>query len=486
MTNQQLTAMTPPPPPPLPQRKNYDGLVNVASGLGTAKSKRSKNTFQYDMLNTWQQLDAAYQTNWIAQKIVDIPAEDATREWRRIKSDGAEDVVALENALDVQCKVQEALSWARLYGGAGILMVTDQDLEKPLRPELIKKGSLEQLIVFDRWDLSAGVLNTIDVLSPNYMQPEYYTLRGGTQRIHWTHLVRFYGKKLPRRWMERTQGWGDSILRKCIDDVADTVAAKDGIAELMQEANVDVIKNEGLADDLASDQDDAIIKRYETFSQMKSVVNMALLDGDETMERQTLNLSGVAPIIEQFMTWISASADIPVTRMFGTSAKGMNATGEGDDRNYNNSIRATQTSHLTGPMRYLDEVLVRSALGNMPESYSFEWNPLQQINALESAQAEHLRAQKNTMYLDGNIVQRSQVMRELQASEEYQFDEDKLDELEELEDGNLFEELPNPGEELDIPPTTPAANDPAAFADAYCALMGAGMNHDSIMIRLAA
>lgn len=479
MTNAIQTA-TPPPPPP---RSNYDGLVNVASGLGTAKSKRSKNTFQYDMLNSWHQLDAAYQTNWIAQKIVDIPAEDATREWRRIKCDGAEDVVAAENEFDVQCKVQEAMAWARLYGGSGILMVTDQDLEKPLNVERIRKGSLKQLLVFDRWDLSAGVINTLDVLSPNYMRPEYYTLRNGSQRIHWTHIVRFYGKKLPRRWQERTQGWGDSVLRKCIDDVADTVAAKDGIAELMQEANVDVIKNEGLADDLASDQDDAIIKRYETFSQMKSVVNMALLDGDESMDRQTLNLSGVAPIIEQFITWISAAADIPVTRMFGTSAKGMNATGEGDNRNYNNSIRSAQARELTGPMRYLDEVLVRSATGGMPENYTFEWNPLQQIDQLETAQAQHLVAQTHAMYLDHNIVQRSQVMRELQAGEEYQFNEEELDELEEMEDGNLFEELPEPGI---IPEEKEAANDPAAFADAYCALLDAGLGHDAIILRLAA
>ena len=36
----------------------------------------------------------------------------------------------------------------------------------------------------------------------------------------------------------------------------------DGIAELMQEANIDVITRQGLSDELASDQDDAITNRY--------------------------------------------------------------------------------------------------------------------------------------------------------------------------------------------------------------------------------
>ena len=168
-----------------------------------------------------------------------------------------------------------------------------------------------------------------------------------------------------------------------------------------------------------------------------------------------LNLSGVAPIIEQFITWISGAADIPVTRMFGTSAKGMNATGEGDDKNYNNSIRAQQTSYLHEPMRILDEVLVRSALGSFPENYDYVWNPLALPNDLEHAQAEKLRADKHSLYLAEGIVQKSQVMRELQANEEYQYDDDELEELEELEEGNMFEEMPS------------AEDDPMRYAEEY-------------------
>jgi phage-related protein (TIGR01555 family) len=246
--------------------------------------------------------------------------------------------------------------------------------------------------------------------------------------------------------MAQTQGWGDSVLRKCIEDITDMVAAKNGIAELMQEANVNTITREGLTDELASDQDQNIINRYTLFRMMISNFQMALLDGDEKLDRQTLNLSGVAPVIEQFMTWISGAADIPVTRMFGTSAKGMNATGEGDDKNYNNSIRAQQRSYLDEPMRTIDEVMVRSALGYWPEDYSYVWNPLSVPNDLEHSQAEHLRSQKNIAYLDAGIVQKSQVMRELQAAEEYQYDEDAIDELEEMEDGNMFD-VPVDGEE---------------------------------------
>ncbi|MCC3658126.1 DUF1073 domain-containing protein, partial [Staphylococcus haemolyticus] len=297
----------------------------------------------------------------------------------------------------IAANVQEAVTWARLYGGGGILMLTGQDLSKPLDVRRIRKGDLKRCIVFDRHDMSPLTLNTWDILAPNYMMPEYYTITGGGQQIHWTHFARFSGKRLPRRQMVQTQGWGDSELRVCLDDIMDMVASKDGIAELMQEANVDVVKREGLSDELASDQDDAIVSRYTLFSQMKSLVQMALLDGDESYERKTLDLGGVAPVLETFMTWISGAADIPVTRLFGTSAKGLNATGEGDMNNYNNSIRSKQLTQVDPGLRQLDEVLVRSALGYWPDDFNYVWNPLAQANELQIAKAAKTRADKDML-----------------------------------------------------------------------------------------
>lgn len=424
-------------------KQSIDGLVNVVSGLGTNKAKRSHNQWAIEGFNNWANLDAAYQSNWIARQVVDVPARDMTRQWRRIKAANAEEITAEEQRLCLPVVVEEALSWSGLYGGAGILMITDQDLSKPLNINAIKKGSLKRLLVFDRFDLTAQTLNMTDVLADNYLQPNFYTITGGQQTIHWTHVARFNGERIPRRQMIQTQGWGDSVLRKCLADISDMVASKDGIAELMQEANIDVITREGLNDELASDQDEAIMERYELFSQMKSVINMALLDGDETLTRETLNLSGVAPIIEQFMTWISGAARIPVTKLFGTSAKGLNATGDGDMKNYYDDIRAFQVSRVGIPLRVLDEVMVRSATGSFPTDFDYVWNPLEQPNEVEQSQAELLQAQKNVLYLAEGIIQKSQIMRELQTNEEYQFDDDEINELEEMEEGNLFEELPD-------------------------------------------
>lgn len=458
-----------------PKHVTADGLVNVVSGLGTAKSKRSHNFFSYATLQDWQQLDAAYQTNWLARAIVDIPAEDMCREWRIIKSKDADIIRIEEDRLMLPMAVQEAATWGNLYGGGGILMLTGQDLSKPLNINRIRKGDLQRLVVFDRYDMSAMTLNTWDVLQPNYLAPEFYTITGGGQQIHWSHFARFNGTRLPRRQMLQTQGWGDSELRKCLDDIMDMVASKDGIAELMQEANVDVVKREGLSDELASDQDTAIINRYTLFSQMKSVVQMALLDGDETYDRKTLDLGGVAPVLEVFLTWITGASGIPMTRLFGVQSKGMGDSGKGDMNNYNNSIRSKQLTRLDPGLRTLDEVLVRSALGYWPEDYNYVWAPLAQPNEAEIAAAAKTRMETNLGYLAEGIIRPSQIQRNLQSSEEYQFTDGDIEAQEAAE----VDVIVRPGDESEETQQTDA------FWTQYSKLTADGLSHDEVMEKLA-
>lgn len=421
----------------LKPRPTNDGLQNVVSGLGMGKGKRDHNRFVYDSLFGYPELEAAYQTNWIARQIVDVPADDMTREWRTIKCKEADAIRQEEDRLSVQYSVNEALSWSRLYGGAVVLPMTNQDLEKPFRPDLIKRGEVQRLLVFDRWDLIPHSINTWDVLAENYLQPEFYTLYQGSQKIHWSHFIKFVGAKLPRRQRVLLQGWGDSELRKCLEDIKDTVSAKGGIAELMQSANVDVITREGLTEDLTTDQEAKIIQRYTLFDQMKSIINTALLDSDEKLDRLTLNMSGIAPVLDTFMVWISGAADIPVTRLFGQSAAGMNATGEGDLKNYYDGIRSRQNSQLDRPMAKLDAIMVRSALGAMPDDYNYDWNRLYQPNRKEQAEARKIEAETDVILLDAGVTGRSHVMRRLEAEEVYQYEDGVIDKIEASEDLTL-------------------------------------------------
>lgn len=408
----------------------YDGLVNFNTGLGTASSKRANNKYVYSNFINYAELDVAYREDWLARQIVDVPAQDALREGRRFVCADAEEISKVEEMLNVMGQVQECYSWSRLYGGSIIIMITNQDLEQPLNVNRIRKGNLRKLLVFERFELSTPIVNVTNPLADNYLEPEFYQIMGGSQRIHHSHVIRFEGERLPRRIRFHEQGWGDSILRKVMDDLLDVVSAKGGVAELIQEANVDTITRENLANELAGDEEQAILNRFKVFREMKSNHRLSLLDGQEQYERKSISFSGVAEVLNELRIWISGAADIPVTRLFGESAKGLSATGEGDLNNYHDSIRSKQTKDLTPKMRQLDEVLVRSALGFFPDDCEFEWNPLTQLSGEEIARQGLANAQTDRIYLDDNIITEAHIARRLQQESVYGITDQDIEELE--------------------------------------------------------
>ena len=396
-----------------------DGLKNLVSGLGTGNDKRTHNKFVFS--NSWldfNQLEAAYTENWLARQAVDVPVADALREWRTFQCEESKAIRLEEKRLDVVGKYREARQWARLYGGSVILMITDQDLTQPLNVEAIKKGGLKRLVVLDRWEIQPQLLNFTDPLQENYLMPEYYNVRGGNYGIHYSHIIRCDGEYLPRRIRAFNEGWGDSRLRQALDDLKDLVATRSGIATMVQESNVDVVSREGLAEELASDEEGNIIKRFALSGQMKSLVNMLLLDGSETYERKTLSFSGLEGVFDKLMIWISGAFDIPMTRLFGRSAAGMSATGEGDMNNYYDSLAGAQETIYRPELEKLDEVLIRSAVGRIPDDCEWTWNPLYQASGVEMAQQDLANAQTDQIHMEHGL-KKSHVLMRLQGEGKY-------------------------------------------------------------------
>lgn len=451
-----------------PPKMTHDGLQNVVANLGTNSDKRTANRFGYSANNfDFAQLEAAYQSNWIARQIVNVPVDDGTREWREFKCDGAAEIEKEEKRLGVPKEYKLARYWSRLYGGAVILMLTDQPLDQPLDPAKVKKGGLKRLVVLDRWEIQPQLINYHNPVAPDYLTPEWYTVRSSQgQWIHSSHVVRVDGEELPRRLREINESWGDSTLRKVLEDLQDVVATKGGVATMVMESTVDVITREGLSAELASGEETNVIQRYAMAGRMKSLVNQLLLDGSETYERKELSFSGLGDILDKFMVWISGAAEIPVTRLFGRSAAGMNATGEGDQNNYYDAVAGMQESQFRPDLEKLDEVLVRSALGYIPDDCMWEWRPLYQESGTELAQQELARAQAEDMRLQQGVVRRSHVMERLRQEGTYAIEADDIEQVrkdEEAEINGAFD--PQPGDPDPNAPGTASPDEPEGEPD---------------------
>jgi phage-related protein (TIGR01555 family) len=385
-----------------------DSLYNLISGLGTSKDKSSFATYFFSPL-TQEQLEAAYRSDWISRKIVDIPAQDSTREWRAWQAENAqiEALEELEEALQIRARVLDALTMARLYGGAAIILGVDQGApEEPLNVDAVGKGALKFVHVLSRYELSIGPLQ-LDVTSPWYREPMYYEARvsqTAQARVHPSRVVRVLGSPLLGQLALGESGWGDSVLQAVNDAVQNCGTVSGSIAAMMQEAKVDIISVPGLTENISTQEyRDRLTDRFQYANTAKSVINTLVLDKDETWNRVQTSFAGMHDLSRAFLAMAAGAADIPATRMLGEAPRGMNSTGISDIRNYYDKIASDQETKLSPMLIRLDEVIIRSALGVRDPDIHYEWNSLWQMD--DSQKAEIALNKAKTYQIDVTSAQ---------------------------------------------------------------------------------
>lgn len=385
-----------------------DGLVNLVSGMGTGRDKASAATYQISKIT---ELDAlsAYKSSSLARRVIDMPAEDACREWREwgAESDVAGDIEREEKRLEIQGKVMKAQKFARLFGGCALLIGDGAvDPSKPLDPATIRKGGLKYVTMLTMRDVTPGQLSQ-DFTSPNFGKPDVWTLNtlgNSGQQIHPSRLVVFHGNE-PLGIYDTSgfQGWGESVLQGGIDAVQRVDALAANILSLTYEAKVDVVKIPDLMSNLATrgnDYSNEIIKRLTLAATGKGINGTLILDAAEEYEQKSASFSTLDTLLDRFMQLTSAAYGIPMTLLFGMSPGGLNATGAGDTRGYYDRIKVMQSLRMEPAMKVLDECLIWSALGSRPDDVFYNWRPLWQPTSKERAEVGKLVAD-TLVALDG-------------------------------------------------------------------------------------
>lgn len=387
-----------------------DQLINLVSGLGTAKSKAEGGFFTRMAGMSRSETDALYRQSALAGKVVDLPAEDMIREWRQWNAPKAsiEAIEAAEQQFGVQEKIGRAWKMASKDGGALIVMGTGDDPELPLNPATVPRGGLKYLHVVNRWDVSIEELDR-DPMSPWFQQPLFYRMvapDGQYVRIHPSRTICVVNT--PRLdVLASGEPWGDSIYERLRTVIRDATAAFQACASIMQEAKLDVVSIPNLTVNVQNPQfRDAVITRFGLANTLKSINNALLLDTNETWEQKTATFAGFPEIIDRLLLMVASAADIPVTRLLGRSPAGLNATGEADLETYYTMIRSRQQTVLKPMIAPLDTILIRHALGRMPRGIYFDWRPLWSLGGQDQSEINRKHAEAVKAYAETGLFKR--------------------------------------------------------------------------------
>lgn len=325
-----------------PQIKE-DGWQNLMTSLGTHRDGATHTHFVQDPILDSQTAEAMYMGDGIARRIVDIHAEEMTRAWINAPQEVLEELTRL----NTRKHFTDALRWAGLYGGAIIVMALDDpnDLSEPLG----KNRTVHSLKVFSK---------------PEVYRPQdggnFFIGHNTSTRIsvHPSRVLIFDGEDVPPSYRSRNGGWGISRLQAAAGPLSRYGSALGSVTALLQDYVLPVLKMKNLAATLGANQEDKIKRRLEIIGVSRSITNMVLLDADgDEYEKKVSSVQGIKDLLDELKHNLASTTGLPQTVLFGRSPQGMSATGEHDQRNLYDVIRAEQEDKLLPPLERLVSLL---------------------------------------------------------------------------------------------------------------------------------
>lgn len=424
-----------------------DGYVNLLNKYGTKQDNSEAYKFEREPVIPDMQLTGLYEGNGLFSKIIDTPAEEALKHGFDLNLKSDELNAFVEDALDDlewEERAATAIKWARLYGGALIVMLIDdgRGLEEPVDWEHIR--SIDELRVYERSIVQPdyaslyqqdyggkGVGNRVS----KFGQPEYYYVSSiyGSFKVHESRCLVFRNGVLPEQTSNATYlFWGMPEYVRIRRALRETVTAHTDSVKLLERSVQAIYSMKGLASLLTTDDgENQVLKRLQLVDTSRGLLNSIAIDSEgEQYDFKTFQFSGVKGVIDATCNMLSALTNIPQTILFGRSPAGMNATGDSDFESYYNFVEKIQRLMLKRNLRTLLDVVFRAGIasGDVAEEpdYKLEFKPLWSLSDTEQAAVDQTKAQTALVkaqtaqaYVDMQALDPTEVRRRLASDEEF-------------------------------------------------------------------
>mgnify|MGYP003653176387 CR=1 FL=1 len=159
-----------------------------------------------------------------------------------------------------------------------------------------------------------------------------------------------------------------------------------------------------------------LVTALDMMREMQSIEGTTLLDSKDVFAAHTYSFGGIDDVIMQFAQQLAGAIGVPMSRLFGQSPKGLNATGEGDMRVYHENIAAAQESQLRGGLNKVVAVEYRSLFGrDVPDDLDFDFRPLVGMSDQDKSTLAGTTANVVIAAYDSGVIDQPTALRELQA-----------------------------------------------------------------------
>lgn len=392
---------------PLKQQFNTNLVVPPAQSLWYA----SQSFIGY-------QFAAMMAQHWLISKACMMPAKDAVRNGYELTvNDGSKVPTEVLDAIrkaDVKYHINrnliEMVQLGRVFGIRVVMFIVESSdpdyYQKPFNIDGVTPGSYKGISQLDPYWITPQ-LDSESAGNPasiNFYEPTWWRIEG--RLVHRTHLIVFRTEEVSDILKPNYIYGGIPIPQKIYERVyaAERTANEAPMLALTKRVDVVLLDNaQAVANEIEMNQ------RLSQWVFNRDNYGIKTLDKEsEDMKQFDTSLADLDAVIMTQYQLVAAAANVPATKLLGTSPKGFNTTGEFEEASYHEELESIQTHDLTPLLERHHLLLIRSEIAPRFNIKPFEmtvtWNPLDAMTTKEQAELNKLKADTGAILMTTGAI----------------------------------------------------------------------------------
>jgi hypothetical protein len=382
----------------------------------------------------------------------DIWAEHAVRKWIKItggKLDGSEANLDAKRAaiteelvrLDVRDVVQEWIFHDHAFGRGQIFLDfgdadSPTELATPLlvdKDKISKKRPLKRLTLVEPMWTAPGTYVTNNPLRFDFYRPQEWYVFG--KRVHASRMLMISSRPVSDMLKPGYSFGGQSLVQLMKPYVDNWLRTRQAVSDMVNIYSVLNLKTD-MSSIMAGGDGGNVFDRADMFVAARDNRGLMLTDmTGEELAAIAVPLSGLSDLQAQAQEQLASVARIPLSVYLQVTPTGLNASSDGETRNFYADVHSYQEKNMRGPLKLIIDLIQLSLFGAIDPAIGFEFLPLWEMSDKDKAEIRKTDAEADVAYVAAGIVSNDEARQRIGNDETSSyFGVDLTDEAPDVED----------------------------------------------------
>lgn len=382
--------------------------------------------------------------HWLVDKACTIPAREAIRKgWEITINDGSEiDAKVIDKMRDLDVKFHlnknlvEFEKMGRVFGIRiamfKVLSTDPKYYEYPYNPDGIQPNSYQGISQIDPY-WCTPILDSASVSDPsaiNFYDPTYWYIGG--KKIHHSHLIIMRTTEVSDILKPTYLYGGIPLTQRIYERVYAAERTANEAPQLAMTKRTNIYKTDAAAALANQAKVEAKLKQ-QAYYRDNYAVTLIDKEKDDVVQLDTALGDLDTTIMTQYQL-VASVANVPATKLLGTTPKGFNSSGEYEEASYREELENIQAVDLLPLIERHYEIMIRSHIApKEPFSVRVQFNPLDSLTEMELADINLKKAQTDQAYQAAGAIDGADIRERLISdpksgyngiSNEYEIDEE--------------------------------------------------------------